>query len=88
MYTCIQRMSNRLADLINEVLVKEGIRGRSRLALAADRGEKQIERYSLGKQIPSSDVAFKIALACGCGEREAHRIASEYASRAKERLPA
>lgn len=80
-------MGSRLADLINRVWVKEGRQGRLRLALAAHRGEKMIDRYRLGSCAPSSDVALKLALACGCSEKEAERIADEHA-RAKERLPA
>lgn len=70
-------MSQRLWELLDTFLTKNGPTGRRKLALAADRGEQMIERYRKRQAVPPSDVAFKIALACGLGEDEALAIARE-----------
>ena len=70
-------MSDRLVEMINSVILKEGKKGKLRLAMTIDRGEQMIDRYIAKEASPSQNNAYKLALACGCSEREALKIADE-----------
>jgi hypothetical protein len=70
-------MSRRLAELMNEKILREGARGKARLSLAAGKSEKMIDRYRKHQSKPPTDVARQLALACGCTEREADELALE-----------
>lgn len=76
-------MSRRLAELMNEVVLKGGARGKSTLALAAGKSEKMIDRYRKQLSTPPTDVARALALACGCSEEDALALARECSSEAK-----
>lgn len=78
-------MSAQLVKLMKEVIIREGSTGRMKLALAAGRGEKMIERYLKGTSAPGSDVVYRIAKACGCSDKDALALASKASNeRAKE----
>lgn len=70
-------MSQRLIQLLNDVVLREGARGKARLSMAAGRGEKMIDRYRNGESVPPADVVHSLALACGCSDREALALARE-----------
>lgn len=65
------------------VVVKEGEAGKSRLSVAADRGVRMIERYMSGTSIPTRSTSYRLALACGCSEEDALKIAEEGSSESK-----
>jgi transcriptional regulator with XRE-family HTH domain len=77
-------MSERLVGMMRQLIVKEGSAGKSKLALAARRGERMIDRYMKGQAFPSSDTAFRLALACGATESEALALAGEASKEARE----
>ena len=70
-------MSRRLMEKMNRMILVEGAKGKAKLALAAGKSERMIDRYRQGKSKPSSDVVVQLALACGCTEQEALALASE-----------
>lgn len=78
-------MSQRLIEMLNTVVLREGPRGKARLSLAAGRGEKMIDRYRRGESIPPADIVRSLALACGCGEQEALALARECLPEARKR---
>lgn len=70
-------MSKRLVKLINQIVIKEGVKGKLRLALAIGKGERMIDRYRKGTCNPSQKDAYDLALACGCSNEDALKIAEE-----------
>jgi hypothetical protein len=64
-------------ELLDTYLTKYGTDGKRRLALAVGRGEQMIDRYRKRQAVPPSNVAFRIALACGLEEAEALALAKE-----------
>lgn len=77
-------MSDRLIQRLNEYVTKEGQRGKTKLALAINRGERMVDRYLKGQSAPSSHIAYLLAVECGCSEKEALTLARELSSEAKE----
>lgn len=73
-------MCKRLMELIDRVVLKEGSKGRTRLALAIERGERMIDRYQKGLSVPSSNNAYKLAREAGGTDEEALEIAKECSS--------
>lgn len=63
--------------MMSEKIAKEGSRGRLELALSIERGERMIVRYLQGSSLPPSNIAYKLAKACGATDQEAQRIANE-----------
>lgn len=76
-------MSNKLVELIESHILRNGSRGKAELAMAAGRSEQMIDRYRKRICSPSQSIAYNIALACGCKPKEATQIATE-TSEAKE----
>jgi hypothetical protein len=68
---------------MTEVMAKDP-EGRARLCLAAQRRERMIERYISGSSVPPSDVAYRLAVACGWTDKEAGALSTELASSAME----
>lgn len=68
-------MSGRLVELMQQMILKEGQVGKAKLSQAAARGERMIDRYIKGESAPSADVAYRLALACGCTDEEALKLA-------------
>lgn len=77
-------MSRRLIEVMKEFLVKEGQIGKAKLALAVGRGDRMVDRYLKGQSIPSRNQAYRLALACGCNERDALALAGDGRGEAKE----
>ena len=73
-------MTQRLANKMTEVILKEGVGGRARLSLAAEKSDQMIDRYRKGLSKPPAKVAYKLALACGFTEEEALDEAKELSS--------
>jgi transcriptional regulator with XRE-family HTH domain len=69
-------MSTRLQDLAIEWTRKAGKSGDAKLAARADISPSTVRNVKHGK-IPGSDIAYKIALACGCSVEDALAIAGE-----------
>lgn len=69
-------MTERLRQKINQFLVKKGPIGKSELSVACGKSVRMVERYVEGKAKPSQHTGYKIALACGCNEREALELSA------------
>lgn len=69
-------MSSRLRNLIQTQLVKKGPALKVELCQAIDRSEQTLNRW-LKDGVPNAHEAYKLALACGCSEEEALKIAKE-----------
>lgn len=75
-------MSERLIKKVNDALIKKGM---DALEKASGLAETTIREIALQRRVPRRSSAYKLALACGCGEEEALSIAYECASeRARE----
>ena len=68
---------SRLLDKMNEYVTVNGMAGRADLCKAANRGMRSVERYLTGETIPSTQIRFQLALACGCTKAEAIELANE-----------
>ncbi len=77
-------MSEQWRDMINQVIVKEGVPGKIRLAAVAGRGQRMIELYAKGESVPPSEIAYRLALACGASEKRAETLAGFVPTAAKE----
>jgi hypothetical protein len=66
-----------LVRLMEDVVTKEGQPGKLRLGIAVRKGERTIDRYMKQEYVPTSEIAYQLALACGVGEKEALAIARE-----------
>lgn len=71
-------MSTSIRALVEEYLTKHGRVGMARLCDAVDKSEKTLGRW-IKDGIPDPHDAFKLALACGCEEKKALRMAREEA---------
>lgn len=67
-------MSERLKTLVNDALIKKGAKA---LCDASGLTENSIREIANGDRVPHRRNAFKLALACGCGEQEALTLARE-----------
>ena len=68
---------NRLAKKIADYVTVNGNKGRSQLAIAAERSEQMIDRYIKGQSIPSAQTRYRLAIACGATHDEALEWAQE-----------
>lgn len=73
----IERMSRSLREVVEEYLTKND-NGRAQLCVAIGRTEATLSRW-LKNGVPTTNHAFKLAVACGVEEQEALRIAREEA---------
>jgi hypothetical protein len=70
-------MSQRLREVLQKILIKEGEAGKKRLAKAVGRtSTKTIDRW-LKDGVPKAHYAYKLALQCGCSEEDALKMAQE-----------
>lgn len=76
-------MFERLVDKMNKIVRDEGMSGKARLAMAANKSTAQIDRYRNKKCKLSSDIAKKLARECGFNERDADELALECSHEAK-----
>lgn len=70
-------MTQQLIKAMNDIVLKEGMSGRLRLALAIGRSERMIRRYCNGLSTLSPEHAYALAIECGFNEKDAKRVASE-----------
>ena len=68
---------SRLVKKIADYVTVNGNKGRSQLAIAAERSEQMIDRYIKGQSTPSAQTRYRLALACGCTHEEALGLAQE-----------
>lgn len=68
---------SRLLKKMKDYVTVNGQEGKSRLALAAGRGEQMIDRYLKGQSIPPEQARYDIALTMGCTHEEALELAQE-----------
>lgn len=73
-------MTQRLLELMNTAVLKEGPSGKARMAGVIERTERMVDRYMKGQSVPTPSLAFKLAKACGATEEEALDIAKECSS--------
>lgn len=65
-----------IQKLINDYIATHES-GKSRLAVAAKKSERMIERYSTGESVPSPHTFYLIARKCGVDSMAALKMASE-----------
>lgn len=65
--------SERLKEQVDKYVTKHS---RTHLSAAIGVSESQLSRW-LKNGVPNRNKAFRLALACGCSEEEAHEIAKE-----------
>jgi transcriptional regulator with XRE-family HTH domain len=71
-------MTQRIRTLLEQHLAKHGRAGKAQLCQVVEKSENTLNRW-LRDGIPSAHDAYKLALACGCSEKEALRLAREEA---------
>ena len=69
-------MSMRLQNVLSRHLLKTGEEGLAELSRTFDRSSKTIERWAR-EGVSNPRKAYKLALACGCTEEDALRMAEE-----------
>lgn len=69
-------MSKRLRNVVTSFITKEGEPGWAKLSLATGKDKQTLKRWQK-KGVPRSHDAYQVAVACGCGEAEALRLAKE-----------
>lgn len=71
-------MTTGIRTLIQNYIVRLGRVGKAQLCEAVGKSERTLDRW-MESGIPNAHDAFKLALACGCEEQEALRLAREEA---------
>ncbi len=71
-------MTTGIKALVQNFIVKHGRVGKAQLCDAVGKSEKTLDRW-MESRIPDAHDAFKLALACGCEENKALRLAREEA---------
>lgn len=66
-------------DLLENYLIKNGEKGKKHVCKAVGKSRRTIDRW-IKDGIPDRHDAFKLAVACGCEEAEALRLAREEVS--------
>jgi hypothetical protein len=69
-------MSKRIRDIVEQHITKHGRVGKAQLCDAVEKSEKTLDRW-MSQGIPKAHDAYKLALACGCSEKDALRLARE-----------
>lgn len=64
--------------MVEKHLVKTGPVGRAQVCVDIGKSDRTLGRW-LEQGIPTAHHAYKLALACGCSEKEALRMAREEA---------
>lgn len=72
-------MTTAVLGLLESYLIKNGEKGRERVCKAVGKTRRTLDRWQKDG-IPDPHDAYKLALACGCSEKEALRLAREEAS--------
>lgn len=71
-------MTTGIKTLVENFIVKHGRVGKAQLCDAVGKSELTLDRWRKNG-VPDAHDAFKLALACGCEEQEALRLAREEA---------
>lgn len=69
-------MNEKLREVVDQFLMKEGPAGKAVLAAAASKHPGTIDRW-IKNGCPTAHDAYTIALACGCSEQQARTLANE-----------
>lgn len=80
-------MTTGIRTLLQDFIVKHGKPGKAQLCKAVKKSEITFDRW-MKNGIPDAHDAFKLALACGCEEQEALRLAREEALPVEAKEPA
>ncbi len=75
-------MSERLIKIVNDALVKNGMK---ELSEKSDLSPGAIHKIASGGRIPRRRSAYKLAVAAGCSEEEALALAYECSPEANKR---
>lgn len=68
---------SRLLKKMNEYVTVNGMAGKARLSEATNRSVRSVETWLTGKSVPSAQIRYQLAVACGCTHEEALELAQE-----------
>lgn len=72
-------MTTAVLGILENYLIKNGEKGRKHVCKVVGKSRRTLDRW-LKDGIPDRHDAFKLALACGCEEKEALRLARDESS--------
>lgn len=68
---------SRLRKRLNDYVTVNGMAGKADLCKATNRSMRSVEYWLTGQKVPSAQIRYQLALACGCTHEEALEMAQE-----------